>query len=117
MSLRERVDELNRMILQGKILEAFEQFYADDVVMQENDEEPRVGKAVNRAYEEAFVNGLTEFRGARLENVAVDEEKGVAFCEWFFDYTHKDFGSRTYHQVARQIWKDGKIVNERFYHA
>ncbi len=116
MSLRDRVNELNDLILQGRILDAFEKFYADDVVMQENDEEERVGKDVNRAFEEAFVNGLTEFRGARVEHVAVDEEAGVAFTEWFFDFTHKDWGPRTYHQVARQLWKDGRIVHERFYH-
>jgi hypothetical protein len=35
--LRTLVDELNQMILEGKILDAFEKFYADDVVMQDND--------------------------------------------------------------------------------
>ena len=37
MDLRTNVDQLNQMILEGKILEAFEKFYADDVVMQDND--------------------------------------------------------------------------------
>jgi len=36
--------------------------------------------------------------------------------EWFFDYTHKDWGRRAYHQVSVQRWKNGKIVNERFYY-
>ena len=34
--LRTQVDQLNQMILEGKILDAFEKFYADDVVMQDN---------------------------------------------------------------------------------
>ena len=56
------------MILEGKTLEAFEKFYAEDVVMQDNDYPARVGKDVNRQYEEAFVNGITEFRGAKVIN-------------------------------------------------
>ncbi len=52
------VTKLNDMILQGKILEAFDMFYADDVVMQENENEPRVGKDANRAFEESFVKKL-----------------------------------------------------------
>ena len=46
--LRTLVDELNQMILEGKILDAFEKFYADDVVMQDNDYPVRVGKDMNR---------------------------------------------------------------------
>lgn len=117
MSIRAHVDELNQMILKGEILPAFEKFYHDDVVMSDNRQEMREGKDTNREYEKAFVGGLTEFRGADLLNVAINEEKGVSMCEWFFDYTHKDWGDMTYHQVAVQEWKDGKIVRETFYHA
>jgi hypothetical protein len=72
--LRTLVDELNQMILEGKILDAFEKFYADDVVMQDNDYPVRVGKDMNRQYEEAFVNGLSEFRGAKVVNTIISDE-------------------------------------------
>lgn len=115
MSLRSSVTSLNEMILNGQVLDAFEKFYADDVDMVELDGTVRSGKAANRAAEEAFVNGLTEFRGAKVLNVAVNEKTGVAFVEWFFDYSHRDWGDRAYHQVAVQQWKDGQIVREKFY--
>jgi len=114
-TLLDQVTDLNRQILEGQILPAFEQYYADDVVMTDQGQEPRVGKAINRQYEEAFVNGLTEFRGAEVKAVAVDEEKGKAFVEWHFDFTHADYGSQTYDQVAVQTWEGGQIVEERFY--
>ena len=114
-SIRESVDTLNARILAGDILGAFEDLYADDIVMVDAGQEPRVGKDVNRAYEEAFVNGLTEFRGAEVKAVAVDEAAGKAFVEWHFDFTHSAFGSQTYDQVAVQTWKDGKVAEERFY--
>jgi hypothetical protein len=112
--LRTQVDQLNQMILEGKILEAFDKFYADDVVMQDNDYPVRAGKEVNRQFEEAFVNGLTEFRGAKVVSTLLSD--GLAVTEWWFDYTHKDYGTRNYTQLAVQRWKNGKIVEEKFYY-
>ncbi len=113
--LESKVHELNDMILKGQILEAFEKFYSDDVVMQEGAEDPTVGKPACRSKEEAFVNGLEELRAAELRSVAVGD--GVTTTEWHFDYTHGDWGEMKYDQVAVQNWKDGKIVKERFYKA
>lgn len=112
--LRTLVDELNQMILDGKILDAFEKFYAEEIVMQDNDYPARIGKEMNRQYEEAFVNGLTEFRGAKVENVIISD--GIAVVEWWFDYTHKDYGVRNYKQICVQRWKNGQIVEEKFYY-
>ncbi len=112
--LQTNVDQLNQMILEGKILDAFDKFYAEDVVMQDNDYPARVGKDVNRQYEEAFVNGLTEFRGAKVIKTIYSDD--LAVTEWWMDYTHKDYGVRNYTQLAVQRWKNGKIVEEKFYY-
>ena len=111
--LRTNVDQLNQMILEGKILDAFDKFYANDVVMQDNNYPAREGKEVTRQYEEAFVNGLTEFRGAKVVNSIISDD--LAVTEWWMDYTHKDYGVRNYTQLAVQRWKNGKIVEEKFY--
>lgn len=119
MTLREKVDALNAMILQGQILDAFEKFYAEDVVMQDNTKPPRIGKDANREFETQFVNGLTAFRGAEIKGVAVeaeDDNNGIAFIEWYMDFTHSAWGDLIQQQVAVQRWKDGQIVHERFYH-
>lgn len=109
-----KIEELNQLVLNGKALEAFERFYADDISMQENDQPPTVGKAANHAREVAFFGAITEFRGAKVLSVAAAGDK--TFVEWFYDYTHKDWGVRRYHQVAVQTWKNGKIIQERFYY-
>ena len=114
MHLRELVEDLNSMILEGRALEAFEKYYAEDVVMQENARPPTIGKDANREREREFFSKIVELRGADVKAVAVGDD--VTMVEWFFDYTHKEWGRRTYHQVAVQRWKDGKIVHERFYY-
>ena len=114
-SLREKVDDLNNRILQGDILGAFDEYYHDDVTMTDAGQEPRVGKPANREFEEMFVNGLTEFRGAKIYGSGVDEENNKSYTEWHFDYSHSSFGDQKYDQVAVQTWKDGKIIDEKFY--
>ena len=113
--LRQKVDDLNNRILNGDILGAFEDYYADDVVMIDAGQPPREGKDTNREYEKVFVEGLTEFRGAELKSSVIDEEQSKVFNEWHFDFTHAQFGDQKYDQVAVQIWEDGKVKEERFY--
>lgn len=116
VSLKTQVEELNQMVLEGRIMDAFEHFYTDDVVMQENDQPPTVGKAANRIREEAFISNLVDFRGAEVKSLAVNEEEGVTMVEWFFDYTHKEWGDRTFSQVSVQQWRDGRIAREQFFY-
>lgn len=114
-TLEARINDLNNMILQGQIMEAFEKYYAEEVTMQENEDEVRVGKAANRVHEEAFAGNITEFRKADIKNVIVSDN--ITVVEWDFDFTHKDWGVRNYTQVAVQRWNaDGQIINEKFYY-
>ena len=103
-TLLEKISTINDMILEGKALEAFDQFYHPIVE----------GKAANRKREEDFFESITDFRGAQPLKVTVGEK--TTMVEWHFDYTHKDWGIKNYTQVAVQDWEDGKIIKEKFYY-
>ena len=114
--LQALVNDLNQMILSGQLLEAHDKHYAEDVVQQENELEPTVGKLANREREAQFLNDLTAFRRADVKAVAVDPENDVTIVEWFFDNDHREWGTRSYHQTAVQRWRGDQIVHERFYY-
>jgi ketosteroid isomerase-like protein len=108
------VDQLNSMIQQGLIMEAMQEFYADDVVMAENDAPPTVGLAANLEREQAFVDNTTWY-GLELQDVAVGDD--VSAVRWWMDFHNAQYGARmAFTQVAVQRWRDGKIVDERFYY-
>lgn len=114
-TLNQRDQELNDMILQGQILEAFEKFYADDVVMEE-DGEAQVGKETNRKHEEQFVDALEAFHSAEVGARVVDDEEGVTFSEWSMEMTLEGVGRIEQNQVAVRTWnEDGQITHEKFY--
>ena len=91
MNLKETVEEMNRMIMSGQNMEAFEKYYHDDVVMQEN------------------ANPICEVKA-----VAIGDN--TTMVEWSFDMTYKGGNRSKMEQVAVQRWKDGKIIHERFYY-
>lgn len=66
-TLSERVDKLNAMIRDGKIIEAMTEFYADDVSMQENETPPTIGKSQNIEREKQFVSNVIEWRAEKAK--------------------------------------------------
>jgi hypothetical protein len=114
MELLEKINDLNKLIVHGKALEAFEKYYHEDVVMQENENPPTISKPANRKREEEFNSKISEFREAQPLKVTTGDN--ITMVEWHFDYTHKDWGVRNYNQVSVQEWSDGKIVKEIFYY-
>ena len=107
-------DQLNAMILSGKAMEAFEQFYADDVVMQENEKPVTVGKDANREREIAFFSSLEAFHSGAVKASAAGDD--VSFGEWEMDVTFKGGSRVVMRQASVRRWKDGKIVHEKFYY-
>jgi len=93
-TLFEKITDINNLVLQGKTFEAFDTYYDDNVVMQENENTPTIGKSANRKREEDFFAAIAEFRSAKPLKVTVGD--GTTMVQWHYDYTHKDWGVRNY---------------------
>jgi ketosteroid isomerase-like protein len=119
MNLKETVEEMNRMIISGQNMDAFEKYYHEDVVMQENNQPATAGKAANREREkkaqEQMMASVEQFHGAEAKSVAIGDN--TTMVEWSFDMTYKGGKRSKMEQVAVQKWKDGKIIHERFYYS
>lgn len=114
-TLSEKINELNELIRAGRGLEAFEKFYHKDVVMQENENEPTVGKQANLLREKDFFSKAKNFHEqAEVLDVAVG--KDVTMVRWSFDYKHDEWGNKKYTQVSVQHWDNGKIIREQFFY-
>jgi SnoaL-like domain len=106
--------ELNQLVLQGQILPAFDRFYAENVVMQENNSPASEGKAANRIREEQFVDSIAQFHHAALLGSATSGNR--SFSEWVMDVTFKNGIRVKLEQVAVRQWEHGQVVHERFYY-
>ncbi|MFO0745388.1 MAG: SnoaL-like domain-containing protein [Myxococcota bacterium] len=114
MSNEQNDRELNDLIAQGKALEGFERFYADDCHMQENNDPPFVGKELNHKREVEFFASIEKVNDFKLLSSGFGGDTG--FSEWHMDVVLKNGYHMKSTQIARRTWKDGKIVSERFYY-
>ena len=107
-------DALDSLIREGKALDGFEQFYADDVTMQENAAPATVGKDANRTREIEFFGSIGKVN--RFEQGLSAYDGDVAFSEWHLDVEFTSGFHMKTTQVSRRVWKDGKVAEERFYY-
>jgi hypothetical protein len=110
--IEDSLKDLNNMVLEGRMMDAFEKYYHDEVIMQDNDLPPTISKEANRWRELEFLNNIADFRSAQVKGLGVGDD--ISFVIWEYDYTHNEWGPRHYTQVSVQRWKEGKIIDEKF---
>ena len=110
----DRARELHDWVAAGRIDDCMKTFYADDVVMRENQDEPVVGLEANIVREQEFVAGVAEWKAYDVHALAADGDTVLAEISMTFVTT----GGDTVHvdQTSVSRWKDGQILSERFYH-
>ena len=114
VSVEERLRDLIRYIKEGRIIDAMNEFYAEDVQMQDNANPPTAGLAANIERENQFLSSVKEWKGSAVKAIAVDSD--ASFVEWVFDWIATDGTPVHREQVAAAKWRNGKITHERFYY-
>jgi hypothetical protein len=109
------VDSLTSMILKGDTLQAMELFYSDTVVMQENEESPRIGKTTCLEHERKNLKRIKSME-AKLISQAINESKRTVFSEWQYLFTTRDDKKIRLTEVSVQQWMNGLVVREKFYY-
>ena len=71
VNLQQRLNDLFGYIRQGKIIEAMNEFYANDTKMGENAHPPTVGLAANIEREKQFMSGVKEWKGFSVTAAAL----------------------------------------------
>lgn len=116
MSCLENANKLYEMIGQGQTMEAFEQFYHQDVVVQEASGEVRNGKEAQKKAIEQWQGMVKEMHGGGVGCITANEESSTSCVESWTDITMQNGHRMKLEEVAVQHWQDGQIVKERFYY-
>ena len=118
MGIRDNAADIIEHLKNGKLLDAFDRYYHENVRMQENRGTPTVGKAENRKREEAFLASVKEWKSLDVATIMADSDgqSGTTSIEYSFDFVNQDDQPVHYEQVAVQRWENGQIVEEKFYY-
>ena len=112
-NLQQRLNDLFGYIRQGKIIEAMNEFYDKDIVMQENANPPTKGLGANIEREKQAISGVKEYEFTVTASGIGDN---VTFYESTSDFITTGGVPAHVEQVSVAKWKNGKIVHERFYY-
>ena len=105
MNYLEKETELQTMVNTGQLMEAFEKFYAEDVVMVEATGDKIEGKDAGRKHELEFLGKVEAFHGAGISKITSNEEEA----------TTTDAPIKM-EQVAVKQWEGDHVKHERFYY-
>lgn len=106
------LNDMIGLIHNGKTLEAFDKYYHEGFIGQENQSEPRIGKQANREFEEKFLANITKVRAYRALNTSVGTN--VSAITWEIDIDHKEWGVMNFTEINLQTWQDGQIIRETY---
>jgi len=116
MSYLDKISDIYDHIGQGTAMEAFEKYYADDVVMVLEDGTEVEGKDTNRERENEFFGSVEEFHGIEVKGISSNEDDGFTTVESTMTVTFKGADEpMAIEQVAVQDWDGDQITRERFY--
>ena len=116
MSENVRVELLDEMTGRGEILESLDAFYSEDCSFTEvADGSSRGSRADQLEHLSGFFSTLQGFNGATLHSSAISGDTSLS--EWTFDMTAGDGSSIVWNEVLVRRWRDGRVVEEKFYNA
>ena len=94
--------------------EACEQFYTEQSTMQENQEAPRVGRALHVDNERRVMARAESVESRGVRPVLVDGDHVV--IRWIFHFAWRDGSVTHMEELAWQRWEGERIAEETFFY-
>ena len=94
--------------------EVYERYYDEHVVVQENMQPPRVGRALSIERQKLMNANIAEIHSFTIGAVLIDGDRSMV--EMQLDATTKDGYRIRIEEVGLQTWKDGRIIHERYFY-
>ena len=119
-SLLEKTRRMIGGLEEGQFVEGMEEFYADDVAVEEPTGATLEGKAKIIANEQDILANVAAYHGIDIKSIGVGEDdgsgNGVTFAEYKLTVDMKDGSKFNPDQVQVTRWEDGKVKHIRFYY-
>ena len=112
-NISELLDAKNAMILEGRIVDATNQYFSSEATTTDFDGTLTSGKAEMLNKMEGFAGAIAKVNGITLHHSSVGDN--VSFAEFTFDFDMKDGSHILWHEIIRSVWEDGEIVNEQYF--
>lgn len=114
LAVGQTIEAFVALVEAGDYVGAIEQFYAPEASTRENTADPVVGREVLMAKERGVMAAYRNIEACRIGPSLIDGDTVAA--RWKFTFTGNDGSVRTLEEIAWQIWRDEKLIEERFFY-
>lgn len=116
MNIKQQVQKMDTIVSQGAIVDAVEEFFADNANTSDYGNCKTTGKAEMISKMQGFAGAIAKVNGITHHNSIVDGN--VSTSEFTFDFDMKD-GTKVYwHEIIRRVWNEqGKVTQEEYFNA
>ena len=114
MPAAETLERFIRRVEEGAHAEACEEFYTESSSMQENQAQPRVGRAAHVASERKVLARAKSVVSRCVRPVFVNGDRVV--IRWIFEFEWLDGTVTRMEELAYQRWEGERIAEETFFY-
>ncbi|HZF84731.1 MAG TPA: nuclear transport factor 2 family protein [Burkholderiaceae bacterium] len=114
MPTPERLEAFIAAVEGGAHAQAIEDYYTENATMRENLAEPRRGRALLVAHEQAVLDRTAQVASTCVRPVFVNGDHVV--IRWIFAFTFKDGRAMRLEELAWQRWEGERIAEEQFFY-
>lgn len=111
--LRELSDAMNKMVVNGQLVEAAEKYYAPNIRTVEFDGRLTEGRDAAMKKLREFVDSIKSVKEITLLRSAVDDN--ASFSEYILSLEMKDGSDIYLHETVRSLWENGQVTEERYF--
>ena len=115
MKYYQKAKDLFKMIEEGKLLDALDKYYHQNVEIIADDGKKRKGIEEARNYDKKFLKEIEEVIGGGVETIASDENRAITMVEFWIELKFKNGNRKIINEVAVQYWDDDLVIKENFY--
>lgn len=112
-NLQELSKAKNEMVTKGQIIDAAEKYFAPNIKTIDFDGTVKEGKQETMKGLNEFVNSIQKVSEIKLLRSASNDN--VAFSEYIFSFEMKDGAKIHWHEIIRELWENGQIVEEQYF--
>ncbi len=110
----EVVDSFVRLIEEGRTVESMQRYYAEDALVRENMNPPRLGKPALIKHEEDALASIKSLKARCVRPVFIAED--LVVIRWIFEIEDKNDRIVQLEELAYQRWNEDQIVEEQFFY-
>jgi predicted flap endonuclease-1-like 5' DNA nuclease len=113
MKIIDVVTKLDKMVTEGKIMQAFEDYFHDDVVTYSSPNDHSKGKAEKRDFLYGFFKNMNSIDEVTLHDTVIDDNK--TFSDFTFRFTNKQNEELIWKEIIQRTWENELVTDEYYF--